>query len=241
MSASSPIHPPAAAPTLRGISSMATRLLLAELAQAWQASGGEPLLIESVGGVDAARRVAAGEPFDAVFLARDALQRLAADGHVCVDSIVDLVRSPVAVAVPAHAARPALDSAADVRAAVQQARRIGVSTGPSGQALQRLFDDWGLGELVRQRLVVPPPGVPVGSLVASEDIDLGFQQLSELIHIPGIQLVGTLPPELGLVTVFAGAVACRSPHGDAVRRVLAFMASPAADEAKRRQGMEPAR
>lgn len=241
MSASSHINPLAATPTLRGISSMATRLVLAELAQAWQTNGGEPLAIESVGGVDAARRVAAGEPFDAVFLARDALLRLAKDGHVCADSIVDLVRSPVAVAVPTGAARPALNSAADVRAAVQHARRIGVSTGPSGQALQRLFDDWGLGELVRQRLVVPPPGVPVGSLVASGDIDLGFQQLSELIHIPGIQLVGTLPPELGLVTVFAGAAACRSPRGAAVRRVLAFMASPAADEAKRRQGMEPAR
>ncbi|MCX7815390.1 MAG: substrate-binding domain-containing protein [Tepidimonas ignava] len=227
--------------TLRGISSMATRLVLADLAQAWQAAGGVPLMIESVGGVDAARRVAAGEAFDLVFLARDALQTLAQQGHVQGDSIVDLVRSPVAVAVPLGAPQPDIGSAAALRAAVLAAPRIGVSTGPSGQALQRLFDDWGLGEHVRQRLVVPPPGVPVGSLVASGEVDLGFQQLSELIHIPGIQRVGTLPPELGLVTVFAGAVACRSPHDDSARRVLAFMASPVADEAKRRQGMEPAR
>lgn len=227
------------APVLRGISSMATRRVLAELLQAWHAAGGEQAVIESIGGVQAERRVAEGEPFDVVVLAADAIERLIAGGALRAGTRVDLVRSPVGVAVPAGAARPDLGSAEAVRAAVLGARRIGISTGPSGRALQALFERWGLADQVRQRLVVPPPGVPVASLVARGDIDLGFQQLSELIHEPGVQVAGTLPPELAIVTVFSGAVGAASAHAAAAQRLLAFLAGPAGDEVKRREGMEP--
>ena len=84
---------------ITGISSMATRRVLAELAQAWQARGGAALALESVGGVDAARRVQAGEAFDAVFLASDAIDQLIASGHAVAGSKVDLVLSRTAVAV----------------------------------------------------------------------------------------------------------------------------------------------
>lgn len=225
---------------LRGISSMATRLVLADLAAAWRASGGDAVEIESVGGVDAAKRVEAGEAFDAVILASDAIDRLLAGGHLLPGSRVDLVRSGVGVAVPAGGAAPDIGSESAVREAVLAARRIGYSTGPSGQALGRLFERWGIADVVRQRLIVPPPGVPVGTLIARGEIDLGFQQLSELIHVDGIQLLGTLPPDIEIVTVFSGAVALTSQRPEAVRALLSFMASPAADAAKRRQGMSPA-
>ncbi|MEW6694212.1 MAG: substrate-binding domain-containing protein [Pseudomonadota bacterium] len=227
-------------PVLRGLSSMATRLVLAELVQAWREAGGCPVQIESIGGVDAAKRVAAGEVLDLVILAADAIDRLLADGHLLRGTRVDLVRSAVGVAVPAGAPAPDIGSAAALRAAVLAAGRIGISTGPSGQALAQLFERWGIADQVRQRLVVPPPGVPVGTLLARGDIDLGFQQLSELIHVEGIRLLGTLPPDSAIVTVFAGAVARTSQHPAAARAVLDFMASPAATAAKRRQGMEPA-
>ncbi|MDW8336159.1 MAG: substrate-binding domain-containing protein [Tepidimonas sp.] len=227
-------------PPLRGVSSMATRLVLAELLRDWHAEGREPVALESIGGVEAARRVASGEPFDWVVLASDALQQLAAQGHVQADTCVPLVRSPVAVAVPAGFPRPDLGSVEGVRQAVLGARRLGVSTGPSGQALQQLFERWGLGAQVRARLVIPPPGVPVGSLLARGEIDLGFQQLSELMHIPGIQVVGTLPPPVAIETVFSGAATACCTRTDAVRRLLAFLAAPAAAAAKRRHGMEPA-
>src|SRR3954471_748847 len=105
-------------PALRGISSMATRQVLADLAGPWQEEAGGRIDVESVGGVDAARRVAAGEAFDAVFLAADALDKLAAGGQVVAGSRVDLVKSGVAVAVKAGAAQPAIDSEEAVRAAV---------------------------------------------------------------------------------------------------------------------------
>lgn len=219
---------------------MATRLVLADLARAYEQARGVGIDVESVGGVDAARRVQAGESFDAVFLAADAIDRLIASGHVLADSRVDLVRSPVAVAVRAGAPVPDLSNAAGLRAAVARAASLSYSTGPSGVALAKLFERWGLMDTLRDRIVTPPPGVPVASLVASGAVELGFQQLSEMLNVPGITLVGGLPAEVEIVTVFSGGVATASARPDAVRDLLSFMASSAADDAKRRQGMEPA-
>ena len=93
---------------------------------------------------------------------------------------------------------------------------------------------------LRERIVTPPPGVPVGTLLASGQVALGFQQLSELIHVQGIDIVGPLPAAVQIDTVFSGAVCATSAQPDAVRALLAFMAGPEAAEAKRRQGMTPA-
>jgi molybdate transport system substrate-binding protein len=222
------------------ISSMATRQVLAELGGAWEQRAGCLARIESVGGVDAARRVQAGEPFDGVVLASDAIDKLVESGAVSAGSKVDLVRSPVAVAVRAGAPQPDIATEESLRRAVQSAARIGYSTGPSGTALMRLFERWGIADEVQQRLVQAPPGVPVGSLVASGEVAFGFQQLSELIHLEGIAIVGSLPDPVQIITTFSGALCAGSSQAEAVRRMLAFMASPEADAAKRRHGMEPA-
>ena len=227
-------------PLIRGISSMATRLVLADLAAAFEQRSGCAVEFESVGGVDAAKRVQAGEAFDVVILASDAIAKLAATGHVVMASAVDLVRSSVAVAVHADAVRPDISSEDALRRAVLAARSISVSTGPSGVALAKLFERWGVTDLLEGRVVTPPPGVPVGSLVASGEVELGFQQLSELIHVEGITLLGTMPPEVQIITTFTGGVCATSTQPDAVRAMLAFMASPEAADAKRRHGMDPA-
>lgn len=226
---------------LKGISSMATRQVLTELAQAWQAQGGQAVQIESVGGVDAAQRVQAGdEAFDLVFLASNAINKLQAAGRVIEGSKLDLVLSSTAVAVPAGAALPDIASEEAVRAAVLAAPSIGFSTGPSGVALQKLFERWGIAEEIKPRLVQARPGVPVGSMVASGEAALGFQQLSELIHVEGIQIVGNLPAAIAIDTVFSAGVVTGSAHAEEAQRLLAFMAAPEAAEAKRRQGMQPA-
>lgn len=225
---------------IQGISSMATRLLLEELGAAYQQSGAAQVRIESVGGVDAARRVAAGEAFDAVFLSSEAIDKLIASGHALPGSRVDLVRSGVAVAVREGATLPDLSTEAAVRSAVLSARSVSYSTGPSGVALAKQFERWGIAADIAERLVTAPPGVPVGSLVAKGEVELGFQQLSELIHIKGITIVGALPADIQIITTFSGAVCATSRQPDAVRALLAYMASPAAEQAKRRQGMEPA-
>jgi molybdate transport system substrate-binding protein len=231
----------AAAPlTLSGISSMATRLLLAELAEAWEDHSGHALRVEAVGGVDAAKRVAAGEAFDVVFLAADAIDKLLAAGHLVAGSRVDLVRSPVAIAVREGAALPDISSEASLKAAVLAARSLSFSTGPSGVYLAKLFERWGIADQVASRMVQAPPGVPVGSLVARGEAELGFQQLSELMHLKGITVVGAMPLAVQFITTFSGALCGASAQGLVVRELLAWMASPATAEAKRRQGMDPA-
>jgi molybdate transport system substrate-binding protein len=225
---------------IRGISSMATRQVLAQLAQAYAQQGGPRAEIEAVGGVDAARRVQAGEAFDVVVLASDAIDKLAAAGKVLAGSKVDLVRSGVSVCVRAGAAQPDLASEEAVKQAVLAAPTLGYSTGPSGTALLQLFERWGIAGQVKDKLVQASPGVPVASLVAEGQVALGFQQLAELIHVQGIAIAGALPEPIQITTIFSGAVCAASQQPDAVRALLAFMASPATAQAKQRQGMAPA-
>lgn len=224
---------------LTGISSMATRAVLAELAAVCAQPSAGGVRIESVGGVDAARRVQAGEVFDTVFLASEAIDKLIASGHVLADSKVDLMRSGVSVAVRQGAVPPDIATEVALREAVRAAPSIGYSTGPSGVALLRLFERWGIAQEIAPRLVQAPPGVPVGTLVAEGTVALGFQQTSELMHVGGIALAGPLPPAVQIVTTFSAGVcrACSAPA--AARALLACMASPQAADAKRRQGMEP--
>jgi molybdate transport system substrate-binding protein len=224
---------------INGISSMATRQVLAELVASFQRQTGQSVHIESVGGVDAAKRVQAGEAFDVVILASDAIDKLIASGQV-LPGRVDLVHSGVAVAVRAGAAQPDISSEDAVRTAVLAARSVSYSTGPSGVALAKLFERWGITEQIKGRIVTPPPGIPVGSLVAKGEVELGFQQLSELINLEGITVVGPLPPAIQITTTFSAGVCVSSQQADAVRAMLAYMTSPEAAAAKKRQGMDPA-
>lgn len=226
--------------SLHAISSMATRLLLADLAKAWHRQAGAVLEIESVGGVDAARRVAAGEGFDMVVLASDAIDKLEASGHVVAGSKADLVRSGVAVAVRTGAPRPDIGSQAALRELLQRARSIGYSTGPSGTALLQLFDRWGLADALRGRTVQAPPGVPVGTLVARGEAEIGFQQLSELMHLDGVDVLGPMPEGAQIVSTFSAGLCAASQRGEAVRALMQFLRSTAIDDIKRRHGMEPA-
>ena len=150
------------------------------------------------------------------------------------------MRSGVAIAVRAGAPRPDVSTEAAVRQAVLAARSLSYSTGPSGVRLNRLFERWGIADAIKGRIVQAPPGVPVGSLVADGRVELGFQQLSELLNLPGIDVLGPLPPAIQIITTFSGGVTVTCQRPEAARAMLAYMASPAAAEAKRRQGMEPA-
>lgn len=221
---------------------MATRPLLADLAAAWQAAHpGARLAVESVGGVDAARRVQAGEAFDGVVLAAGAIDALIDVGHVLAGSRVDLVRSGVSLAVRSGAAPPDIGSEGALRAAVLAAPSVGYSTGPSGVALLKLFERWGIAAELGDRLRQAPPGVPVARLVAEGAVALGFQQTSELLGQDGIRIVGPLPAAVQITTTFSAGVCTAAARPDAVRALLQAWAAAEHDELKRRHGMEPAR
>jgi molybdate transport system substrate-binding protein len=224
---------------LRLVSSMATRELLAALASRYESDTGSAVRAEAGGGVEVAKRISAGERFDVAVLASNAIDKLGSEGRI-IGGRVDLVRSGVAIAVPAGAVRPVVASEQDVRSAVLAAPSLSYSTGPSGVYLEKLFERWGILEQIRTRIVVPPPGVPVGSLVAEGSAALGFQQLSELLNVPGIVVLGPLPAEIQTMTVFSGGVCANSAQLVAARALLDYLASPVTAAAKLQFGMEPA-
>ena len=225
---------------ITGLSSMATRRILADLARDYEQRNGVEVDIRSMGGVEAAKLVRAGEATEVVVLASKVMRSLEGEGHLVTGSIRDFARSEVAIAVPAGAARPGVESEQSVRQAMLDARRICYSTGPSGDHLRALCEKWGVADSVLARALIAPPGVPVAMLVARGDADLGFQQLSELIGQPGIEIVGPLPPEIQAVTVFSAGVSSKSAKPEAARAFVAYMTSPETADVKRRYGMEPA-
>ena len=225
---------------ITGVSSMATRAILGDLCRRYQEASGLEVAIRSMGGVDAAKLVRAGEVTDVVVLASSVMGQLEAEGHILADSIRGFTRSGMAIVVPAGAPHPDISNEEAVRRAVGAARKVGYSTGPSGDHLLQLCTKWGLLPDGADRLVKAPPGVPVGSLVAQGDADLGFQQLSEFLGVEGIEIVGPLPPEIQAVTVFAAGVCGASSRPDDARDLIAYLASPETADVKRQHGMEPA-
>jgi len=225
---------------LKLISSMAARELLRDLANQYESATGQSVVTEAAGGVDVARRIGAGESADVVVLADTAIDKLIVEGKVLAGSRVDLVRSGVAIAVREGAPRPDIGSEEAVKQAVLAAHSLSFSTGPSGVYLEKLFARWGILDTVKPRIVVPPPGTPVGSLVASGGAELGFQQLSELMNLAGIQVLGPLPAAIQTLTVFSGGIVSASANPDGGRALLAFLKAPATAATKHRHGMEPA-
>ena len=223
---------------IRIVSSMATRRVLSELIARFEAASPLRASLESVGGVDAAKRVRAGEPFDVVVLASNAIDDLIAEGHLVAGSRVDLVNSGVAIAVPAGTPHPDISSADAVKRAVLAAPSVGYSTGPSGVHLAKLFATWDPSGALQDRTVVAPPGVPVASLVARGEVALGFQQLSEMLSVEGIDVVGMLPAGTQVLTTFSGGIARSASHADAGRALLQFMAAADVADLKRQNGMD---
>ncbi len=223
-----------------GLSSMATRHILSDLARDYEQRNGISIDIRPMGGVEAAKLARAGEPTDIVILASKVMESLEAEGFIVKGSIRDFARSEIAIAIPAGAPRPSIETEQAVRQAMIEARQLCYSTGPSGDHLKALCDKWGLADSVLARALKAPPGVPVATLVAQGDADLGIQQLSELIGQPGIEVVGPLPPEIQAVTIFSAGVSMTSAEREAAHALVSYLASAETHAAIRRHGMEPA-
>ena len=159
---------------IAGLSSMATRQILSDLAESYEHRSGCSVAFMSVGGVEAERRIRTSEAVDVVILASKVMEKLEAEGHVLSGSRVDFARSGMAVAVRSGAERPSIKNEAAVKEAILAARAICYSTGPSGDHVKRLWDRWGIADRIAQRAIQAPPGVPVGTIVARGEADLGF-------------------------------------------------------------------
>ena len=184
-------------------------------------------------------RLERGEPVDVVIMADAALVNLIKDGKVLVESRVALARSGIGMAVRAGARRPDISSVDALKRTLLQAKSIAYSSSVSGQYLStELFQRLGIADqIVRKSRRIE--GERVGTAVARGEAEIGFQQISELLPVPGIDFVGPLPPELQKVTVFSAGVAVHSRISKLAYELVRFLASPEAAHAITKSGMEP--
>lgn len=184
-------------------------------------------------------RMKRGEAVDVVILARPALDELASQGKVLPESRVDLVRSSIGMAVRSGAPKPDIGTVEALKRTLLEAKSIAYSDSASGVYLStEMFKRLGIAEQVAgksQRIKT----MSVGAVVARGGAEIGFQQISELLPVPGIEYVGPLPPEVQKVTVFSAGVAAGSRNADAARMLIEFLASPTAIPAIAKSGLNP--
>jgi molybdate transport system substrate-binding protein len=228
----------ASAADINVISSQAIKEAYLAFAPEFERVSGHKLNTTWNGTNDILKKLRAGETFDMVILVTPAMEAMIKEGKVVPDSRVDLVRSGIAIAVPKDAPKPDISTTDAVKRALLAAKGIGYSSGPSGVFLEGLFKRWGIWDQVGPRIKQTPPGTPVGSILARGEVDVGFQQVSELLLYPGIQYVGPVPKEMDTVSVFAGGVHTGAKQPDAARELIKFIASPAALPFIKKTGME---
>ncbi|HEY4265038.1 MAG TPA: substrate-binding domain-containing protein [Micropepsaceae bacterium] len=188
---------------------------------------------------DVAMRVAAGETADIVILPAAQIEELTQKGKLATGSRVDVAKSGIGVAIKPGAPKPDLRSGETLKAALLKAKSIAYSTGPSGVHIARLLQQWGIADVLKSRIVIAPSDTPVGEMLARGQAEIGFQQVSELIRIKGIDYLGPLPNDVQEVTVFAAALHKNAAASDAAKALVKFLSAPAAAETIRKAGMEP--
>lgn len=222
------------------LSTLATREAYVELLEQFERATGFRVSPTWTGTADIMKRIAAGEFYDIVITSRTSLDDLIAQGRIVAGSRTDLARSGIGIAVRAGAPRPEIASAEDLKQALLAARTIGYSTGPSGIYLQGLFDRMGISEVVKAKAKQIPSGGTVGTIVASGDAEIGFQQVSELLHATGIDFIGALPPDVQHVTILSGGIRTGTRNAEAARGLMTFLTSGAAASVLTKHGLEPA-
>ncbi|SHK07417.1 molybdate transport system substrate-binding protein [Bradyrhizobium lablabi] len=184
-------------------------------------------------------RLERGEPADVLIMVGYALGDLIKQGKVNADSRVDLVKSPIGIAVKAGAPKPDISSAESVKRALLAAKTIAYSDSASGVYVStEMFKKLGIADEMKDK-ARKIPATPVGEIVAHGDAEIGFQQISELKPVAGIDIVGPLPDALQQITVFSAGIATVSKEPEAGKALIKFLASPAARDVIVKSGMDP--
>ncbi len=235
---------PAWADDIRVVSSGGLSAAYKVLAPRFEAETGHHLITEwgpSMGTTEFAvpTRLARGEPIDVVIMVGYALGQLVEKGVVAADSRADIARSGIYVAVRAGAPHPDVSTADALRRALLAAPSVAYSDSASGVYIEReMFAKLGItAEMKATGHMIPAE--PVAGVVARGDAAIGFQQLSELKPVPGIDILGPVPPGLQQITVFSGGVLAASRVPGPARALVQYLASPAAAQAITDSGMEP--
>lgn len=190
-----------------------------------------------VGSVDMMSRLKGGEVVDLVIMSAAAIDELVKHGKLA--GRIDLAKSGVAIAVRAGAPKPDIGSGDALKRALLAAKSICYSTGPSGIYLAGLFEKMGIAAQIQSKVVVCK-GEPAGAVVARGEAELGFQQMSELLPVAGIDIVGPLSPDVQRITMFSAGVHVNAAQTEAARALVNYLTAKDAHAVIRKCGMEPA-
>jgi molybdate transport system substrate-binding protein len=223
---------------IKVLSTQATEEAYRELVPLFEQASGHKVTTIFTGTLDVQKRIAAGEAYDLIIMAGPAIDDFIKSGKIVPGSRVDLARSGVGVAVRAGAPKPDISSTEALKKALLSAKSIGYSTGPSGVYLAILFQRLGVADAVKPKLRQTPTGVFVGNIVANGEAEIGFQQVSELSHFPGVDFVGPLPAEVQEITVFASGIQVGAKQVETAKALVKFLTAPAAAPSFTRRGLE---
>ena len=232
---------PARAAEIRVLTAGAFKPIVTSLAPVFEQRTGHTLVVDNDTAGALEKRILAGETFDLVVLPPAGLDRLVKQGAVA-DAPARLARVAIGVAVKEGAAPPDISTPESFRQALLDARRVAfidpAAGGSSGIYLSQLFAKWGIAAQIDAKAVLVPGGLVAQRLVTGE-ADLALHQISEILAVPGVTLVGPLPAAIQNYTVYAGGIAARSPDPTAARALLVFLGGPDAAAVLRERGMEP--
>src|SRR5262245_7606833 len=224
---------------IKVLSTQATEEAYRELVPQFEKASGYKVTTTFTGTLDANKRLAAGETYDLLIMSAPSIDEHIKTGKVVSGSRVDLAKSGVGVGVKAGAPKPDISTTEALKKALLAARSIGYSTGPSGVYMVGVFQRMGIADEIRGKLKRTPTGVFVGSIIASGEAEIGFQQVSELSHFPGIDYVGPLPADIQLFTTFSSGLMVAAKEAEAAKALVKFVTTPAAAAAYKKRGMEP--
>ena len=224
---------------IRVLSTQATEEAYRELVPEFEKATGNKVTTTFTGTLDANKRLTAGENYDLLIMAASSIDEHIKGGKVVPGSRVDLARSGVGVGVKSGAPKPDISTTEALKKTILAARSIGYSTGPSGVYVTGLFQRLGVADEIKGRLKQTPTGVFVGSIVASGEAEIGFQQISELSHFAGVDYVGPLPADVQQFTMFSSGIIVGAKDADGAKALVKFITAPAAAAAFKKRGMEP--
>jgi molybdate transport system substrate-binding protein len=229
----------ASAADIKVIGSPGTRAPYTLLLPGFEKATGNKVATTWGGVTEVWKRVGGGEVADVVMLPAEQIDDLIKQGKLVADSRVNVATSGVGVAIRTGAPKIDASSADGIKKALLSAKTIAYSAGPSGLHIAHLIAKWGLTDQLKAKIVPPVPNVPIGEIVARGDAEIGFQQVSELLPVKGIDYLGPLPADINEITVFSAAVHKGAGPTDAARALLKYLTAPEAAPIIRKTGMEP--
>lgn len=222
------------------LSALAMREAYLELIPQFERANGRKVAVTWAGTADIIKRIAAGACYDLVVASKGVIGDLIAFRKITSTGRLDVAGSGIGVAVRQGAPRPDISSAESLKRAVIAAETIGCSTGPSGVYLAGLFERLGVAGDVKAKLRSAPSGGTIATIVASGEAEIGFQQISELVHAQGVDFIGPLPAEVQHITVIAAGISANAKDPAAAQALAEFLAGPAAKSAIERAGLQAA-